>query len=93
MVTTVCTNCESSEDPACSGCGSAVDVDALIDSARIQARLDAGDAIATILIRKVCGPMCEHPSCSTYRFAARIARQIAATANPPRIPEQGGDPT
>jgi hypothetical protein len=58
---------------------------------RADERIKTADAIATVLARKVCGPLCEHPSCSTYRFAARIARQHGAT--PPRIPEQGGDPT
>jgi hypothetical protein len=57
---------------------------------RADERDTVAQAIAHELAVKVCGPLCEHPSCSTYRFAARIAREHAA---PPRIPEQGGDPT
>jgi hypothetical protein len=58
--------------------------------ARADERAKTAEAIATQLARKVCSPMCEHPSCSTYRYAARIARQHGATA--PRIPTQGGRP-
>lgn len=67
------------------------DVDALRSDPVVRQLLTeeharTAEAIATALARRVCGPMCEHPSCTTYRFSARIARQHGAT--PPHIPTQ-----
>lgn len=41
---------------------------------RADERRHTADAIAHQLAVKVCSATCEHPSCTTYRFAARTAR-------------------
>lgn len=55
---------------------------------RAEERRATADAIAHELAVKVCDPICEHPSCATYRFAARTARKHGTP--PPHIPTQQG---
>lgn len=70
---------------------------------RADERRRVADRIAHDLAVMVCALDCEHPSCATYRYAARTARKHGdqpvrppliptQPARPPFIPSQPGSP-